>query len=279
MDTEYASLMANKTRELVSRPKSTKDNPVNIFTSIWVLVCKRNEKGLIERFKARLTIKGYRQKYGLDYLETYSPVVRIESVRLILLLALLMGLECQHLDFVTAFLHGSRNQPEGYNDGTGRVCKLLKGLYGLNQASRIWNNTLHKDLIATGFKKCIFDAVVYWKIGEHNKIFLTVYVDDILIAADPRDIPYVIAALGEKFKLKDLGRVRHLLEMEINYKSGKLLCISQTTYIERMLDKFGLAEAGSVRSPQFHHEPTIRVEKKPRIDQWFSSVPCSLHKA
>ncbi|OWZ15494.1 Copia protein [Phytophthora megakarya] len=133
METEYVSLMANKTWELVSRPKSTKGNPVNILISLWVLVCKRNKIGLIERFKARLTIKGYRQKYGLDNVETYSLVVRTEPVRLILLLSLLLGLECRHVDFVTTFLNGIltgveifMEQPEQYNDETGQVCKLLK---------------------------------------------------------------------------------------------------------------------------------------------------------
>ncbi|POM69565.1 Integrase catalytic core protein [Phytophthora palmivora] len=255
-DTEYESLMENQTWELVPRP-----------------MLKRNGKGEIERHKARLAIKGYRQKYGLDYLETYSPVVRIESVRLVLLLALLLGLECRHVDFVTAFLNGvlcggvdiSMEQPEGYNDGSGRACKLLKGLYGLKQTSRIWNNTLHKHLMMIGFKKYTFDAGVYWKVGDYNKIYLTVYVDDIVIAADPRDIVKVVDALSRKFRLKDLGRVKHLLGMEINYKPGKLLCISQTAYIERMLAKFGLAAAKLVRSPQYHNERTLPIEKDPKL--------------
>ncbi|POM60090.1 polyprotein [Phytophthora palmivora] len=137
MDTEYESPMKSQTWELVPRTSSTKNKPVNILTSLWILVLKRNEKGEIERHKARLAIKGYRQKYGLNYLETYPPVVRIESVRLVLLLSLLLGLECRHVDFVTAFQNGVlcgvdiyMKQPEGYDDGSGRVCKLLKGLYG-----------------------------------------------------------------------------------------------------------------------------------------------------
>ncbi|OWZ03552.1 polyprotein [Phytophthora megakarya] len=272
MNAEYESLLENNTWELVQRPKSTKSKTVNILTSLWVLVVKRNEKGDIDRHKARLAIKGYKQKYGLDYLETYSPVVRIESVRLILLLALLLGLECRHVDFVTAFLNGVltgveifMEQPEGYDDGSGRVCRLLRGLYGLKQASRVWNNTLHNHLITIGFKKCTFDAGVYWKVGVHNKIFLTVYVDDIVIAANAKDIAGVVAALGTKFKLKDLGRVKHLLGMEINYKPGEILCISQTAYIDRMLQRFGLATAKSVRSPQMQNEPTLPVEKKTKF--------------
>ncbi|GMF18665.1 unnamed protein product [Phytophthora fragariaefolia] len=272
MDVEYESLIRNQTWVLVPRPKPTQDKPINILSSLWVLNLKRNERGEIERHKARLAIKGYRQKYGLDCLETYSPVVRIESVLLVLLPALLLGLECQHIDFVTAFLNGVlegveiyMEQTEGYDDGSGRVCKLLKSLYGLKQASRIWNNTLHTQLVELEFRKCTFDAGVYYKMGDHNKIFLTVYVDDIVIAADPRDVKKVVEALGKKFKIKNLGRVKYLLGMEINYVPGKILCISQTAYIERLLKKFGMADAKAVRSPQMHNEPTLRIETNPEL--------------
>lgn len=98
--------MENQTWEFVPRLKPTATKPVSILTSIWILVLKRKEKGQIERRKARQAIRDYRQKFGLDYLETYSPVVQIESVRLSLLLALLLGLECRHVEFVTAFLNG-----------------------------------------------------------------------------------------------------------------------------------------------------------------------------
>ncbi|POM58564.1 putative transposable element [Phytophthora palmivora] len=249
MDTEYESLMENQTWELVPRSSSTKNKRVNILTSLWILVLKRNKK-------VKLSDTKLDWKYGLDYLETYSPVVRIESVRLVLLLALLLGLECRHVDFVTAFLNGVLCGVDIYMEQPDGVCKLLKGLYGLKQASRIWNNTLHKHLMMIGFKKCTFDAGVYWKVGDYNKIYLTVYVDDIVIAADPRDIVKVVAALSRKFRLKDLGRVKHLLGMEINYKPGKLLCISQTAYIERMLVKFGLAAA----KPR-----TLPIEKDPKL--------------
>ncbi|POM62864.1 hypothetical protein PHPALM_27925 [Phytophthora palmivora] len=111
----------------------------------------------------------------------------------------------------------------------------------------------------------MFDAGVYWKIGNFNKIFLTVYVDDIVIAADPRDIENVATALVHKFRLKNLGRVGHLLGMAITLLPRKMLYILQTAYIDGMLKKFGLADAKSVRSPQMHNEPTLRVEGNPNI--------------
>ncbi|KAE8885480.1 hypothetical protein PF003_g30282 [Phytophthora fragariae] len=210
VDAEYAALIANGTWELVARPKPRKGRrKPNILTSVWVLVAKRNERGEVERLKARLAIRGFMQKFGIDYLATYSPVVRIESVRLVILIAMFLGLECTHVDFVTAFLNGDlvdvviyMEQPEGYEDGTGRVCRLRKGLYGLKQASKIWNDTLHKVLVELGFVQCTYDAGVYWRRRNGRVMFLTVYVDDIVMAGTAADVREVILELGRRFKLK-----------------------------------------------------------------------------
>ncbi|KAG2767390.1 hypothetical protein PC129_g14328 [Phytophthora cactorum] len=92
----------------------------------------------------------------------------------------MLGLDRRHVDFVTAFLNGElvdvdiyMEQPEGYHDGTDRVCRLLKGLYGLKQASKIWNDTLHANLVMIKFTQCIFDAGVYYRQGVHGMVYLT----------------------------------------------------------------------------------------------------------
>ncbi|KAE9007221.1 hypothetical protein PF005_g14420 [Phytophthora fragariae] len=207
------------------------------------------------------------QKYEIDYVATYSPVVRIEAVRLVLIIGLTRGLEIRHVDFVTAFLNGElvdvdiyMAQPEGYDDKSGRVCKLKKGLYGLKQASRIWNDTLHKCLTEIGFTQCTYDLGIYWKQGRVSVVYLTVYVDDLLLAGKMEDISVVILELAKKFKLKDLGRVHNFLGMEVNYKLGSFICLSQTAYIERLAEKFGLASARPVRSPQMHNETPEPIE-------------------
>ncbi|KAE9029193.1 Retrovirus-related Pol polyprotein from transposon TNT 1-94 [Phytophthora rubi] len=268
MDKEYDSQMRNGTWVLVPRPTSTKANPINILKCLWVLVAKRNEKGVVERLKARLAVKGFMQKYGIDYLATYSPVVRIESVRLVMILALMFCLDLRHIDIVTAFLNGVltgvniyMEQPEEYDDGTGRVCMLLKCLYGLKQASKIWSDTLKTFLLELGFKQCAFDVGVFWRMGGKAVVFLTVYVDDIVIAAKSDDYKIVIKQLAAKFEVKDLGRVKHLLGMEVSYEPGHMITMVQTAYIERMAQRFGLADARPAPSPQMHHEPTTPVEK------------------
>lgn len=129
LNTEYSKLLRNNTWELVEKPEGAK-----VLTSKWVFVRKRNAQGQVG---ARITVKGCQQKYGLNFWETYAPVVCTAAVRLVLLATLHYGLLCRHVDFVTAFLNGPidveiyMKQPEVFDDGTGRVCKLLRSLYRL----------------------------------------------------------------------------------------------------------------------------------------------------
>lgn len=139
MDEEMTSLAENNTWELVSPPKGKK-----IIQNRWVLQVKIKTDGTLDRFKARLLAKGYTQKAGIDYNEAFSPVARYDTVRTVLSVAATDGLKLLQFDIKTAFLHGKlkevyMKQPEGYDDGTGRVCKLKRNLYGL-KAPRYWNH-------------------------------------------------------------------------------------------------------------------------------------------
>ncbi|KAE9014860.1 hypothetical protein PR002_g14108 [Phytophthora rubi] len=131
LEKEHSDLMRNNTCVLVERPKGKK-----ILSSKWVFVRKRNHKGEVIRYRARITIKGCQQEYGANFWDTYAPVVSFEAVKLVLLLALHYGLLCEHIDFVTVFLNGPigdgveiyMEMPEYFNDGSGRVCRLLRSL-------------------------------------------------------------------------------------------------------------------------------------------------------
>lgn len=238
--------------ELVERPKGAK-----VLKNKWVFVRKRNAKGEVCRYRTRITIKGCQQQYGVNFWETYAPVAKAESVRFILLLALYLGLFCRQVDFVTAFLNGPvgeveiyMEQPDYFDDATGRVCKLLQSLYGLRQAPRIWYRMLDKYLRKCGFKRTKMDAGVYVRTVGENKIFVTVYVDDLLIVGTESDIEMVLAELRSKFKIKDLGNVKHLLGMEITYVRGHMLTISQKGYCEKILTKFKMQNCKPVPTPQ-----------------------------
>ncbi|KAI9914248.1 hypothetical protein PsorP6_006049 [Peronosclerospora sorghi] len=140
------------TWKLVERPVGE-----DLLTCRWVLVKKRNTKGEVVRYKPRLVIRGFLQTKGVNYFETYAAVVRTESMKLLIIIALVKRYKCRHVDFVTAFLNGTiearifMNQQEVFDDGSGRVCKILHSLYGIKQASRLWKETLNKHLEKIGF--------------------------------------------------------------------------------------------------------------------------------
>lgn len=163
MQEEMESHRANGTWSLVELPTGRK--PIK---AKWVFKAKRNDSGEVIRYKARLVAKGCAQKYGIDYNETFSPVVRYASIRFLIALAVKNSYKIHQMDAITAFLQGSLDemlfmeQPEGYKDGTNRVCRLNKAVYGLKQAGRQWNVKLDDALKRFGLKKCKTDPCIYY---------------------------------------------------------------------------------------------------------------------
>ncbi|POM59071.1 putative transposable element [Phytophthora palmivora] len=187
---------------------------------------------------------------------------------LVLLIALLLGLEARHTDLETAYLNSSMKDgmiymelPAYFNDGTDRVCLLLNRIYGLNQAARIWYQTLHAGLVQIGFHRCAFNGVLYVKYIDGRIVLVTVYVDDTMVIGKPGNIDAVIEELRQTFVMMDLGRVKHLLSKQIHYEPGVMLCLSQTAYIDRHLVEFGKSTVGTVGSPQIHNEKMLPLEK------------------
>lgn len=180
--------------------------------------------------------------------------MQIESVRLLFVLALRLNLRCRHVDFTTAFLNGVLDtdvymeQPLKFDDGSDRVCLLKRALYGLKQSPRIWNQTLSTKLIQLGFKQCRVNAGVYCATMNDSLVFLSVYVDNILIAATDTNTTAVISALRNEYDLKDLGDVRHLLGMEV-HQTSSMITISQQAYVERLVERFDQHGAHPVRTP------------------------------
>ncbi|XP_018403755.1 PREDICTED: retrovirus-related Pol polyprotein from transposon TNT 1-94 [Cyphomyrmex costatus] len=241
MQREYDSLLENKTWDLVDLPPSK-----TALTSKWIFKIKRNANGEIERHKARLVIRGCSQKRGIDYEETYSPVVRYGTIRVLFALAAKYDLDVDHIDAVTAFLHGDlteeiyMRQPEGFvmKGKEAKVCRLHKAMYGLKQGSRAWNQRLNTIIQQIGFTQSKTDQYVYIYTKEDKKIIIAVYVDDLLIFSNDKKLKEITKSkLMKQFKMKDLGEVRHCLGLRItrDRDAGKIW-IDQSAYIENIVN-------------------------------------------
>jgi histone deacetylase 1/2 len=172
MDSEHEALLRNRTWKLVPRPKGR-----NVIECKWVYKVKRKADGSIERYKARLVAKGFKQRYGVDYEDTFSPMVKAATIRLILSIAVTNGWSLRQLDVQNAFLHGVldeevyMDQPPGYTNKShpSFVCKLEKAIYGLKQAPRAWYARLCGKLIALGFQPSRADtSLFYFSKGGHT---------------------------------------------------------------------------------------------------------------
>lgn len=246
MQDEYDSLIENGTWILVNRPKNQK-----VIDNKWVYKLKMNTDGSIERFKARLVVRGFTQVYGVDYEETFSPVVRFVSVRAILALAAERKAKLRQFDVKTAFLHGELKenvymcQPTGFGDGSQRVCKLQKSLYGLKQASRCWNRKFSGFIEKFGLVASKSDPCVF----INNSIILAIFVDDGIIAGnDDESIDCIIEYLQENFEVKVI-EVGCFLGLEIDQLGDGSIFVHQTAYANRILRKFEMEDCNPVSVP------------------------------
>ncbi|GKA95743.1 retrovirus-related pol polyprotein from transposon TNT 1-94, partial [Tanacetum coccineum] len=182
---EMVSLEKNQTWSLVRLPAGKK-----ALQSKWVFRVKEEQDGK-KKYKARLVVKGFQQKQGVDYNEIFSPVVKMTTIRLVLSIVAAENLHLEQLDVKTAFLHGDLDediymtQPEGFQSAgkeENLVCKLKKSLYGLKQAPRQWYLKFDSFMQRAGYKRCVMDHCCYLKKVGSSSIILLLYVDDMLVA-------------------------------------------------------------------------------------------------
>ena len=253
MDDEIQSLNENETWELCKLPQGKKE-----IGSKWVYRVKVDERGNKVKLKARLVIQGYRQRYGFDYTETFAPVLRLESLRVLLALKAIHKWRTFQLDVKTAFLYGDleeeiyMTQPEGYQipGSEGLVCKLKKSLYGLKQAPRIWNLEITTTLKDLGFKQARSDNGVFILDSDQRFIILGLWVDDIPgFYKKEDDRIWLIEALKTKYKISDEGQLKYILGVLVEEKGEQDVAISQVGYIEDKCREFGLEDAHSEHIP------------------------------
>jgi hypothetical protein len=241
---------------------------VNVVGAKWVFNVKA-KGGVIERFKARLVARGFSQQHGVDYEETYSPVMKYKTLRLLLAIVAAYDLELELMDVVTAYLNAAlketvfMQQPEGFVQGTpGQlVWRLLKAIYGLKQAGREWNILLDGFVRSLGFVRCVFDTCLYTKLSRTRRIFyLSVYVDDIPSAfhsADRAEWEEIKQKFFERFKIKFLGEADWLLNMRITRDRANLtLWLDQQAYTESLLEDLGMQQCKPATHPGTPEELT-----------------------
>lgn len=251
MNSEINSLKENQTWELTNLPKNRK-----ALQCKWVFKIKRNPDGTVDKYKARLVAVGYSQKKGIDYDKTFSPVAKMSTIRVLLSIAANEGLALKQFDVSTAFLYGSvkeeiyLRQPEGYDDGTGRVCKLKRSLYGLKQAPKCWNECIHYALIDMGFTQSEADPCLYVRERGAKKLLLGLYVDDGLLAASDEEEAdsFIENELKSRFKITTKPP-SYFLGLEIERLNDGTIKVHQAAYTRKLLEKYGMSDCKVVGTP------------------------------
>ena len=260
MESELNALKQNETWIFVDPPSNIK--PIG---SKWVYKVKHKADGTIERYKARLVAKGYNQVEGLDFFDTFSPVAKITTVRTLLALASINSWHLHQLDVNNAFLHGDliedvyMSVPEGViSPKQNQVCKLLKSLYGLKQASRKWYEKLTGFLLNQGYKQSLSDHSLFTMQSGSNFTALLVYVDDVILAGNCiSEIHRIKDTLDAAFKIKDLGQLKYFLGIEVAHsKTGISIC--QRKYCLDLLKDTGLLASKPVQTPL---DPSIKLHQ------------------
>ncbi|KAD4177986.1 hypothetical protein E3N88_26577 [Mikania micrantha] len=252
MEEEMTAMYRNKTWELVPKPTDAK-----VVSCKWVYKLKQKPDGSVERFKARLVARGFSQEYGVNYEETFSPVAKLTTVRVLLAVAVSKQWELIQMDVNNAFLYGEldhviyMDKPDVFEseDHPGYVCKLKKAIYGLKQSPRAWFGKIAEFLELNGFKLTDTDTSLFVKKIDDKVVVVLVYVDDLIITGDVKEeIMQLKANLCVRFKMKDLGKLVHFLGLELMYCEDGFI-LHQTKYASDMLQKFGMFTCKSAVTP------------------------------
>lgn len=282
MQEELAMIEKNETWELVDRPHDRK-----VIGVKWVYRTKLNSDGSVNKHKARLVVKGYAQVWGVDYSETFAPVARLDTIRLILAIAAEKEWKVFQLDVKSAFLNGILQeeiyveQPEGFcvAEPEHKVYKLKKALYGLKQAPRAWYSKIDAYLTDLGFERSRSEHTLYVRKVDLSVIIISLYVDDLMVTGnDQRLIQKLKQNLMQMFEMTDLGEMAFFLGMEVNQIPGEIF-ICQKKYVREILKRFRMEECKSIATPMNQKEKLSRSDGSALADNAFyrSLVGCLMY--
>nr|GEU81252.1 hypothetical protein [Tanacetum cinerariifolium] len=270
MEADLSNMENNISASLTPTFRIYKDHPTKpkkFFDALkdpcWVLKNKKDERGIVIKNKARLVAQGYTQEEGIDYEEVFTPVARIEAIRLVLAYASFMGFTVYQMDVNNAFLYGTIDeevyvmQPPGFQDPEfpARVYKVEKAMYGLHQAPRAWYGTLSKYLLTNGFQKGTINQTLFIRKHRGDFLLVQVYVDDIIFgSSNPQLCREFEAIMHEKFQMSAMGELNFFLGLQVLQKKDGIF-LSQDKYLGDILKKFGYLDARSANTPMDKENP------------------------
>ncbi|GJZ49493.1 zinc finger, CCHC-type containing protein [Tanacetum coccineum] len=250
---EIDSIICNNTWVLADLPPSCK--PLGCK---WIFKRKLKVDGTIEKFKARLVIQGFKQKSGIEYFDTYAPVARISTIRLLIAKASIHNQIIHQMDVKIAFLNGDldeevyMNQPQGFimPGNENKVCKLIKSLYGLKQAPKQWHKKFDEVVLSNGYLLNQAEKCVYSKFDKTGKgVIICLYVDNMLIfGTNQVQVDLIKEFLSSRFSMKDIGEADVILGIRIKHESNGIAS-SHSYYIEKVLKKFNYFNCTPVSTP------------------------------
>ena len=249
---EIANMKSLNVWEEIEKKEMIMPSPKPI-TLKWVFKRKRDGSGKVVRFKARLVARGFTQT---DFSATFSPVIRLSTLRLMLAYFGSKGWVIEQIDITAAFLHADLPKPVFAYPPPGmnlpnKLLRLHKAIYGLKDACRLWYETLAEFLVRMGFTKCPFDPCLFSMQTEEGKVFVTVFVDDILIIGkSSHRVEIVKSVILKKFPGTNLGKISHLLKMNVIYEQeSKVVVIHLAQYIDQLLLQCGMSNCKPVSTP------------------------------
>jgi len=252
MEEEMSMIQKNKTWDLVDRPVGRK-----VIGVKWIYRRKLNKENFINKYKARLVVKGYAQIFGVGYSDTFAPVARLDIIRLLLAIAAQKGWKVFQLDVKSTFLNGVLQEEiymewqagfvmQGEED---KVYLLQKALYGLKQAPRAWYNIIDDHLLNLGFVKSLSEATLYIKLKDNDVLIMSFYVDDLLITgSNELLIEEFKQDMMHVFEMTDLGLMTYFLGMEVKQSKNEVF-ICQKKYTKEILKKFQMEECKATNTP------------------------------
>jgi len=275
-------IQRNNTWTLVDRPEGGK-----VIGVKWIYRTKLNADNSINKHKAMLVVKGYAQIFGVDYSDTFAPVARLDTIRLLLTISAQKGWKVFQLDVKSAFLNEVLQeeiyveQPDGFviQGAEDKVYLLQKALYGLKQAPRAWYNQIDEHLLNLGFVKSLSEATLYVKLKDNDVLIVSLYVDDLLVIGSNESLVEEFKQeMMNVFEMTDLGLMTYFLGMEVKQSQNEVF-ICQKKYAKEILKKFQMEECKATSTPMNQKEKLSKNDGADKVDEGYfrSMIGCLMY--